>query len=245
MELIDKAINQKLNEELSASESDRRESFFLQSKRRFFATISAYIDSRFFINDSGVYDSKGHTKYNERATISLMNELKRFGLQYQRILGIWDGEFEKSFLVWNTAYTYPEFEKLILKLNKNFKQWAVCIGRWDEELKEYKIGFWSTNSLDFIDYHLENTFTKVSPELALLEVRSELGGDMVTGDSILERGRGTILTRKINDSTGRPDFGKIGSSGISFEALEFTPCLASSESLNGVYKRRELLKELD
>ena len=110
----------------------------------------------------------------------------------------------------------------MLKLNENYKQWGICIGRWDIDKNEYSIDLWETDSLDNIKYSPKEHFTKVS-------VR----------DSILDSG--TILTRHIYLKEGKIDLNK--ERNISFEALEHNICCAASEWMAGYYHRRGLLEE--
>ena len=161
-------------------------------------------------------------RYCEQVTNQLLYDLKKLGLEYQKITGIWAGEIENSFLVWNTNYTFEQFRDLMLKLNENYKQWGICIGRWDIDKNEYSIDLWETDSLDNIKYSPKKHFTKVS-------VR----------DSILDSG--TILTRHIYLKEGKIDLNK--ERNISFEALEHNICCAASEGMAGYYHRRGLLEE--
>ena len=207
-------------------ESNRAYDFSRKSKRRFFATISAFVDKQFFNNDETKEDKFHHDSYNNRATNQLLNDLKRLGLDYQKVVGIWDGETENSYVVWNTAYTYEEFRNITLKLAETFKQWAVCVGRYvGEESSEdlYSVELYVTDSLENIEYKLDDTFKKISLNDALAKNK-------------------TILTRHIYNSDREIDTSKTNQSFV-FEELVENRCLASSESLLGAYKRSGLLKE--
>lgn len=222
MEFVDKTIDEALNQELVANESDRIEDFRRKSTKRFFSTISAFVGYSWYMEQSPRNTETSWKRYCHSATNQLMSDLKRLGLEYQKITGIWAGEIENSFLVWNTNYTFEQFRDLMLKLNENYKQWGICIGRWDIDKKEYSIDLWETDSLDNIKYSPKEHFTKVS-------VR----------DSILDSG--TILTRHIYLKEGKIDLNK--ERNISFEALESNICCAASEGMAGYYHRRDLLKE--
>ena len=222
MEFVDKTINEALNQELVANESDRIEDFRRKSTKRFFSTISAFVGYSWYMEQSPRNTETSWKRYCYSATNQLMSDLKRLGLEYQKITGIWAGEIENSFLVWNTNYTFEQFRDLMLKLNENYKQWGICIGRWDIDKNEYSIDLWETDSLDNIMYSPTKHFTKVS-------VR----------DSILESG--TILTRHIYSKEGKIDLNK--ERNISFEALEHNICCAASEGMAGYYHRRDLLEE--
>lgn len=223
MELVDKKINEALNKELEATESDRVEAFKKRAERNFFATLSGFIDSSFFTDkETDKYDEKGHQEYNQTADHSLCSDLKRLGLNYQKVTGVWDSNLEKSYVVWNTAYTWEQFQQIMLKLNETYKQWGICIGRKSGD--KYDIDLWETNSLKDISYKKTRHYTQVTVVDALKE-------------------SGTILTRKINNQQGElsPEKAK---RAIVFESLQTNPCLAASESLMGAYKRRDLLKDL-
>ncbi|WP_300924644.1 hypothetical protein [uncultured Clostridium sp.] len=202
-------------------ESNRIDDFRAKSEKRFFATISGFVDKSLFTKDSK-YDEDAHKKYNERNTNSLQSKLKEMGLEYQKITGIWDNTSEKSFLVWNTAYTWEQFQQIMLKLNEIFKQWGICIGRKIND--KYEINLWKTDDLDNISYKVVKNFTTISISDALKD-------------------SGTILTRKIYDNNNEIDPNKIKDS-IIFEKLEKNICAASSECLMGAYIRRELIKSL-
>ena len=209
-------------DEESLEESSRVDVFRAKSAKRFFATISGFVDKQFFIDNSGIYDEKAHQKYNERNTNSLLTNLKRLGLEYQKITGFWYGDTEKSFLMWNTAYTWEQFQQIMLKLNKLFKQWGICIGRKVDD--KYEINLWETDNLENINYKVVKTFTTIKIEDALKDF-------------------GTILTRKIYDKYGKLDSSKT-KDVIKFESLQKDVSMTSSECLMGAYKRRDLLKEL-
>ena len=194
----------------------------MRANKRFFSTLSAFIDKSRYLKQYPHGDDNLWERYCEQVTNQLLYDLKKLGLEYQKITGIWAGEIENSFLVWNTNYTFEQFRDLMLKLNENYKQWGICIGRWDIDKNEYSIDLWETDSLDNIKYSPKKHFTKVS-------VR----------DSILDSG--TILTRHIYLKEGKIDLNK--ERNISFEALEHNICCAASEGMAGYYHRRDLLEE--
>ena len=202
-------------------ESNRVDDFKAKSTKRFFATISGFVDASLFTTNDE-YDEKGHKRYNETNTLSLQSYLKRLGLEYQKVSGLWDSVLEKSFIVWNTAYTWEQFQQVMLKLNELFKQWGICIGRKVDD--KYQIDLWQTESLDDIHYEKVDTFSAVEISDALKD-------------------SGTILTRKIYDKEGNIDTKKIRDS-IKFEELQKNICAASSESMAGYYTRRRLIEEL-
>lgn len=216
MEMIDKKINDELNKELEANESNRVDDFKVKSKRRFFATISGYIDKDWYLAQNPDNTEESWERYCNKATEQLQSNLKRLGLEYQKILGAWEGGEEKSFLVWNTYYTFEQFQALMLKLNKDFKQWAICIGKWVED--KYAIDLWQTNSLDkkMISYKIVDSFTKISPKEAIHQ-------------------NWTVLTRHTFKENNEPS--------IAFEEIERNISMASSWSQWGAYKRGKLLKE--
>ena len=221
MEFIDKKINNQLNKELEAEESDRAETFIKETDKHFFATLSGCIDKSFFTDEKDRYFKQNHNRYNLYATKALLSDLKRLCLNYQKVTGVWDNEFEKSYVVWNTAYNYEYFQKIILELSKFYKQWAVCIGRKvDKDL--YDIDLWSTDSLDNIQYYKYAHYTKVSIVEAL-------------------KLNGTVLTRKIYNSKGEVDLEKT-KRAVKFEGLSTNIGLASNESLHGAYGREANLK---
>lgn len=110
-------------------ESNRVDDFLKKPNKRYFATISGFVDKSFFTDDEGNYNEEKHNQYNERNNRSLLTYLKRLGLEYQKVTGIWEGGEEKSYLVYNTAYSWEDFRKIILKLGELCTQWALCIGR--------------------------------------------------------------------------------------------------------------------
>lgn len=225
MEFVPKEINEGLNREVGALESDRVEDFKRKSTKRFFATLSAYIDYGWYKKQNKNNDEASWERYCNQATNQLQSGLKRLGLEYQKVTGVW-GNIEKSFLVWNTNYTFEQFQALMLKLNENYKQFAICIGKWVDG--QYSIKLWETKSLDEIEYQVASQFTKVSVVDALKE-------------------SGTVLTRHIyykGSTQGRPediDSGK--TRAILFESLEENICCAASEGMGGFYERQRLLKE--
>ena len=221
MDHVEKELIEQLKKEgikVPAIESERIETFKRRAERDFFATISAFIDSKFFV------DKNTHQRYNERATMALLTDLKRLGLNYQKITGVWAGDFEKSYLVWNTAYEWEQFQKIILKLGEYYTQWAVCIGKKDKGFDTYNIDLWETDNL-------ENTEYKITQHWNSLSVIDAVGD------------YGTILTRKIRNTLGEISDNKL-KRAIKLESLQTTPCLAANESLNGAYKRDILVKQL-
>ena len=222
MEFIDKKINEALNKELEATESNQIEDFKKKSSKRFFATISAFIDKERYLKQSPKNNDNSWKRYCYKATEQLQTDLNRLGLEYQKVTGAWFGSMENSFLVWNTAYTFEQYQALMLKLNENYKQWGICIGKWVEEEKKYSIDLWKTDSLNDIKYNIISNFTKVSVTDGLKEF-------------------GTILTRHIYSKDGKIDKNK--TTAVKFEAIERNICCAASESLSGAYIRDKLLKE--
>ena len=222
MEMIEKDINEQLNNEIEASESNRVEDFKIKSTKRFFATLSAYIDKECYLKQNQKNNEELWKRYCNKATSQLQSDLKRLGLEYQKVTGAWFGSMENSFLVWNTAYTFDQFQALMLKLNENYRQWEICIGKWDKD--KYSIDLWETESLDKgkIKYEIKNHFTKLSVTDGLKEF-------------------GTILTRHIYSRDDRIDERK--TTAVKFESLQKNICCAASESLSGAYRRDVLLKE--
>lgn len=215
---IDKNIREML--EKSATESDRIEDFKRKSSKRFFATLSAFIDLSWYKEQHQDNDEASWKRYCDRATSQLQSDLIRLGLEYQRVIGAWFGSMESSFLVWNTAYTFEQFQALMLKLNENYKQQGICIGKWVED--KYSIDLWETESLNSIRYKIIKHFDTLSVTDGLKEF-------------------GTILTRHIYSKDGKIDPSK--TKAIAFESLQKNICLASSECLIGAYKRDSLLEE--
>ena len=205
-------------------ESSRVAQFNRTSKKAFFATLSAFIDSSFFNNDATALDRKRHASYNNRATTQLLHDLKKSGLDYQKITGLWDGETENSFLVWNTAYTYEQFTDLMLYFAETYKQWAVCVGKWEPDIEKYDIVLWQTNSLDNIKYVKGDSFTTVSVVDALNRSAS-------------------VLTRHIYDKDKNINPDKL-KDAIMFEEIQRNPCILANNSLNGAYCRRDFIKAL-
>lgn len=205
-------------------ESSRVAQFDRTSKKVFFATMSAFIDGSFFNNDATEEDRKRHESYNNRATTQLLHDIQKAGLNYQKITGLWEGETESSFLVWNTAYNFEQFTDFILYLAEVYKQWGVCIGRWVPDKKEYEVNLWKTASLDSIVYKKESTFTTVSVVDAIHK-------------------NGTILTRHIYDKNKNVDANKT-KDAIMFEDIQRASNALGSNSLVGAYLRRDFIKEL-
>lgn len=203
-------------------ESNRVDDFLKKSSKRYFATISGFVDKSFFTDSESSYDEARHKRYNERNDKSLLTYLKRYGLEYQKVTGMWEGGEEKSYLVYNTAYSWEDFRKIILKLGELCTQWALCIGRVVGN--RYYIEYWETSSLTNISYEHTETFHTVSIADVLAQFK-------------------TVLLRKIHDEKGNIDPAKTRDS-IVFEELQRNVCLAASESLMGAYKRRALLNEL-
>lgn len=191
-----------------------------KSTKSFFATLSTYIDKEWYLKQSQANNEDSWKRYCNTATNELHLDLKRLGLEYQKVTGAWFGSMENSFLVWNTAYTFDQFQALMLKLNENYKQWGICIGKWEKD--KYSIDLWETDSLDKIIYKVTNHFTKVSVTDGLKEF-------------------GTILTRHIYSKDRIIDESK--TTAVKFESLQKNICCAASESLSGAYKRETLLKE--
>lgn len=162
-------------EDWDLAESKPVDCFAIRSKKRNFATISACISLDLFQGESGEIISadvkKSWKQYNIRKTEQLKQAIINVGLDYQKVTGIWEGSLEKSFIVWNTFYDFERFTNLILKLAKDFKQWAVCIGKADDvgadftaynPNDKYDIALYETNSLDNINYVKSKTFTKIT-----------------------------------------------------------------------------------
>lgn len=220
IDLVDKEVNEALEKELNANESNRVEDFREKSSKRFFATISAFIDEKYYLIQNPTNNRRTWKRYCYKATEQLQTDLKRLGLEYQKVTGAWQGSMESSFLVWNTAYTFEQFQALMLKLNGNYKQWGICIGRKVNDL--YSVDLWETDNLDKPNYTIKNHFTNISVTDGLKEF-------------------GTILTRHIYSKEGEIDKNK--TTAVRFEELEKNICCAASESLSGAYARDKLLKE--
>lgn len=163
-----------------------------------------------------MYDVQAHQRYNKRNTNSLPVYLKRLGLEYQSITGCWLGDIEKSFLVWNTAYAWEQFQQIMLKLNKLYKQRGICIGRKVDD--KYDIYLLETDDLNSILYKVSRTFTTANVTDALRQF-----GTVFTRDE--------IAPDKVQDT-------------IKFEALQKNVCAASAECLMGAYNRNSLIKSL-
>ena len=88
---------------------------------------------RFFASVDGNYDK---TK--------LQTKLKHLGLEYQGFAIGLDEVPEKFLLIWNTAYTYEQFEQIILSLNKAIKNGTVWLGRKVDG--NYQINVWKIDS---------------------------------------------------------------------------------------------------
>ena len=219
---VDKELNGSIETEKAAEESDRISEFKKRAERDFFATISAYVSDSLF--DKSKDWDKAYQRYNIMATHSLESDLKVLGLNITRTTGVWEGSVEKSFLVWNTAYSWDRFQAIILRLAEDYKQKAVCIGRKVGE-GLYDIDLWETDSLDDISYHTTDHFTRVSIEDAIQAYSS------------------TVLTRKVYDPTGKLSEKKV-KRAITFEEIEVNQGLASFESTLGGLKRNVLYKQL-
>lgn len=231
MDQIEKELEELVAKENAATESDRVEAFRGKADKRFFATISAFIGKR-FCQEQGYFpsrvdyldfDSYGYNLYNQRATQQLESDIKRLGLDYQKISGYWDKESERSFLVWNTLYTWEQFQNIMLELNKYYKQKGILIGKMVD--REYQVDCWETDSLSDISYKVTEHFSSLSVVDALEK-------------------NGTILTRNIHNEDGSisPDKTK---RAIVFESLQGKSCAANDEYMAGFYTRRRLLKELE
>lgn len=222
MDQVEKELTEQAEREV-AFESDKIEVFKGRASKHFFAILSAFIDDSFFTDKERIYNVKGHNEYNKRATAQLQSDLKRLGLNYQKITGLWDGGYEKSFLVWNVAYSLPDFIKVMFQLSKYYKQKGICIGRGVGN-DEYDVEVYKTESLDNIAYVNEKHYGKVSIADALKEY-------------------GTMLTRKVYDSKGKIDPDKV-KRVIVFESLQENPCSAQDQYLVGCYERRDLIRDL-
>ena len=220
MDQVEKELKGAMEAQGYAVESDRVEDFKRKSTKRFFATLSAFIDSDWYKKQNQGNDEISWKRYCDKATNQLQSDLKRLGLEYQKVTGAWFGSMENSFLVWNTAYTFEQFQALMLKLNENYKQWGICIGKWMEN--QYSVDLWETKSLDDIKYGVTKHFSRLSLTDGLKEF-------------------GTILTRHLYSKEGKIDSTK--TKAIKFESLQENICCAASESLVGAYKRDSLLKE--
>ena len=88
---------------------------------------------RFFASIDGNYDK---TK--------LQNQLKHLGLEYQDFTVGLDEVPEKFLMIWNTAYTWEQFEQIILSLNKSIKNGTVWLGKKVDE--NYQIDIWKIDS---------------------------------------------------------------------------------------------------
>lgn len=156
----------------------------------------------FFVYKEGRMEVKNEIerkKYNGRFFAILQSNtkewkstLKKLGLDYQKVKGLWD---EENIIIWKTAYTYGQFRDIFLKLNAQFKQKAFCLGRKLDE--QYDVRVYQTDSLDNIQYKIIRNYQ---------------------------------IDAKEKD--------------VKFGRLQHNPCLAASQSLNGAYKRENLLDEL-
>ena len=88
---------------------------------------------RFFASIDGNYDK---TK--------LQSQLKHLGLEYQDFSVGLDETPENFLMIWNTAYTWEQFEQIILSLNKAIKNGTVWLGRKVDE--NYQIDSWKIDS---------------------------------------------------------------------------------------------------
>ena len=88
---------------------------------------------RFFASIDGNYDK---TK--------LQSQLKHLGLEYQDFTVGLDETPENFLMIWNTAYTWKQFEQIILSLNKAIKKGTVWLGRKVDE--NYQIDIWKIDS---------------------------------------------------------------------------------------------------
>ncbi len=57
---------------------------------------------------------------------TLRAELKRLGLDFQTVKGLWKDE---KIIVWKTCYLYMSFKRIMFKLNTLFKHKTLCMGR--------------------------------------------------------------------------------------------------------------------
>lgn len=72
----------------------------------------------------------------------LQSQLKQLGLDFQEIIVSPKDLYKDSLLVWNVAYTYQQFEQVILHLKTNCQM--VCIGKKLNEA--YQIDIWRIDS---------------------------------------------------------------------------------------------------
>ena len=150
------------------------------------------------------------------------NELKRFGLAWQKVVCLRDGAAEDRYIVWNTAYGYEDFRFLSLKLSEICKQRAICVGKYAGEGSVeglYTVECFAADPSDPARYKLAKTFERISLKTALIREETVRSG-----------------------ADGATDADQTNQSFV-FEEIAESPCLASSESLLGAYKRRDLLKE--
>jgi hypothetical protein len=149
-----------------------------KAESRAFATISASVPSDFFDGDE-----KATRRYNARATTQMENDLRSIGVEYQRTTGVWDSAYEKSFVVWNTHYSWEAFRRVMLKLNGDYKQSDLLVGIYidKDDIATEKNGVtaagynveWYTADDRMASqpkYRLVKTYKNISPQEALEEM---------------------------------------------------------------------------
>ena len=89
----------------------------------------------------------------------LQDEFKKFGLYYQFVYGDEHCSLENGFIVWNTEYTFEQFQKVMLGLCELYKLQSIYIIQKIDGLHE--VTFWETDSLENIEYKSIKQFSKL------------------------------------------------------------------------------------
>ena len=123
MEMIEKDINEQLNNEIEASESNRVEDFKIKSTKRFFATLSAYIDKECYLKQNQKNNEELWKRYCNKATSQLQSDLKRLGLEYRFVSEFLEGKI-------------PSKDELISKLYIAIGQFAKRQETWFRRMEK-------------------------------------------------------------------------------------------------------------
>ena len=189
---------------------------------RYFATIRGFADGKIFTDKASMNDESQYEKYNDRKPVSLQAKLKHLGFEYQKVSGVRENETEITFVVWNTAYRWEDFKRVMLRMNEMCKQRIVCIGR--KAGGKYEVALFETASLENIDYYVK------------CKMESAHIADALT-ESI------AVLRQGGYDKNRCMDRSKV-QGAVKFEKLESNYCLAASRSMCGYYKRKMIIEEL-
>lgn len=94
----------------------------------------------------GQVDKKHFAILSGNITV-LQDEFKNFGLYYQFVYGDENCSLENGFIVWNTEYTFEQFQKVMLGLSELHKLQSIYIIRKIDG--RFGVSLWQKDELEY------------------------------------------------------------------------------------------------